>query len=327
MNISCRHLLLGSCLLALSACSTTLGGNNGLLSRDNILHVNGAPVAAQPEVRNSAVLRINPYLDLRSEKNPRLLGEMTTRVFGLSGNELVIDHDVASIVTSSIKSRFQKAGFAVLEEGSTQAPVFELSGSVKTLTLNSRDRDDVSIAIETSVKDMATGRVIWSAIVNEKNDRYAGVAGNTKGDLVEYLNRELRIANDKTVDAVNTLLMATYPALFNLIPGTKTIAGVTVLSAPSAAVEPVAPVVAPVVVAPLPAVQASAMTGMMTVSSKPSRAKVYLDGVYFGMTPLRAEIEPGVHGVDVKLEGYKTVSEKVSVRKGDNTELELTLEQ
>ena len=324
MNISCRRLLLGSCLLALSACSTTASENNGLLSRDNILHVNGGPATAKPEVKNSAILRINPYLDLRAEKNPRLLGIFTTRVFGLSGNELVVDHDVASIVTSSIKNRFQKAGFAVLEVGSTQTPVFELSGSVKSLTLNSRDRDDISIAIETSVTDMATGKVIWSAIVNEKNDRYAGVAGNTKGDLVEYLNRELRIANDKTVDAVNTLLMATYPALFNLIPGTKTIAGVTVLSAPSAVAEPVT--VAPVVAAPTPAVQASATTGMMSVSSKPSRAKVYLDGVYFGMTPLRAEVEPGVHGVDVKLEGYKTVSEKVSVRKNDNTELELTLE-
>lgn len=324
MNILCQRVLLGACLAALAACSTVGDENNGLLSRDNVLHTGGGKLTEKYEVKNAAVLRIRPYTDQRAEKNPRLLGELKTRVFGLEGNELVVDHDVASIATASLRKQFQKAGFPVLEDGSTQASVFELSGVVKTLTLNSRDRDDITIAIETSVTDVATGKVIWSALVSEKNNRFAGVSGNTKADLVDYLNREMRIASDKTVDAVNTLLMATYPALFNLIPGTKTISGVTVLSAPSAAVVPAAE--AALVAAPAYTPHASATMGLLVLSSKPSRAKVYLDGVYYGMTPLRAEIEPGVHSVEVKLEGYKTASEKVSVRRSDDTELELTLD-
>ncbi|MBW8079074.1 MAG: PEGA domain-containing protein [Gallionella sp.] len=324
MNILCQRVLLGACLAALAACSTVGDENNGLLSRDNVLHTGGGKLTEKYEVKNAAVLRIRPYTDQRAEKNPRLLGELKTRVFGLEGNELVVDHDVASIATASLRKQFQKAGFPVLEDGSTQAPVFELSGVVKTLTLNSRDRDDITIAIETSVTDVATGKVIWSALVSEKNNRFAGVSGDTKADLVDYLNREMRIASDKTVDAVNTLLMATYPALFNLIPGTKTISGVTVLSAPSAAVVPAAE--AALVAAPAYTPHASATMGLLVLSSKPSRAKVYLDGVYYGMTPLRAEIEPGVHSVEVKLEGYKTASEKVSVRRSDDTELELTLD-
>ena len=327
MNILCQRVLLGACLAALTACSIPGDKNNGLLSRDNILHTGSGKIAEKSDVRNLAILRIHPYADQRAEKNPRLLGENTTRVFGVEGTELIADQDVASIATASIKKQFQKAGFPVLEEGSTQASAFELSGVVKTLTLNSKDRDDISIAIETSVTDVATGKVIWSALVSEKNNRFAGVSGNTKADIVDYLNRELRIASDKTVDAVNTLLMATYPTLFNLIPGTKTIAGVTVLSAPSAAVAPVVPAAEAVSVAsPAYTPHASATMGLLAVSSKPSRAKVYLDGIYYGMTPLRAEIEPGVHNVDVKLEGYKTSSEKVSVRKSDDTELELTLD-
>ncbi len=324
MNILCQRVLLGACLAALAACSTVGDENNGLLSRDNVLHTGGGKLTEKYEVKNAAVLRIRPYTDQRAEKNPRLLGELKTRVFGLEGNELVVDHDVASIATASLRKQFQKAGFPVLEDGSTQASVFELSGVVKTLTLNSRDRDDITIAIETSVTDVATGKVIWSALVSQKNNRFAGVSGNTKADLVDYLNREMRIASDKTVDAVNTLLMATYPALFNLIPGTKTISGVTVLSAPSAAVVPAAE--AALVAAPAYTPHASATMGLLVLSSKPSRAKVYLDGVYYGMTPLRAEIEPGVHSVEVKLEGYKTASEKVSVRRSDDTELELTLD-
>lgn len=324
MNILCQRVLLGVCLAVLTACSMPGDRNNGLLSRDNILHTGSGKAAEKPDVRNLAILRIHPYVDQRAEKNPRLLGENTTRVFGVEGTELIADQDVASIATASLKEQFQKAGFPVLEEDSTETPAFELSGTVKTLTLNSKDRDDISIAIETSVTDVATGKVIWSALVTEKNSRFAGVSGNTKADLVAYLNRELRIASEKTVGAVNTLLMATYPALFNLIPGTQTIAGVTVYSTSSAVAAPVA--VAASLAAPAYAPHASGTMGLLAVSSKPSRAKVYVDGVYYGMTPLRAEMEPGVHSVDVKLGGYKTSSEKVSVRKSDDTELELTLE-
>jgi len=63
------------------------------------------------------------------------------------------------------------------------------------------------------------------------------------------------------------------------------------------------------------------------VNTTPQRAKVYLDGVYYGLSPLRLEMDPGVHAISVKLEGYKMVTEKVSVRKGDNTEMELNLER
>jgi len=67
--------------------------------------------------------------------------------------------------------------------------------------------------------------------------------------------------------------------------------------------------------------------GLLLVNTNPQRAKVYLDGVYYGMSPLRLEMEPGVRAISVKLEGYKMVTEKVSVRKGDNTEMELNLER
>ena len=71
--------------------------------------------------------------------------------------------------------------------------------------------------------------------------------------------------------------------------------------------------------------QSSSANGVLVVNTDPARAKVYLDGVYYGMSPLHVEAAPGVHKVEAKLKGYKTASEKVSIRKGDSTELELTL--
>jgi hypothetical protein len=321
-----QGMVLGLSLLALSACSST-EGDKGSFSGDDMLYYTAPAMSGQTPVANGIAIRITPFTDKREEKNPQRLGVITTRVFGLSGNSLVLDRNVVGVATDIYKRHFQKAGFEVLDDGATKMPAFELSGVVKRLTLNTKDRDEIDVAIETSLTEVSTGKVIWSALVSEKSDRFAGVSGNSKSDLVSYLNRGVGIVAGKTVDAVNALLMASYPALFNLTPGTKSIAGVTVYSAPIvpahvAAVGTVA--VAPVVAAPVVSV---VTTGTLRLSSKPSRAKVYLDGIYFGLTPLHAEIDAGVHEVEVKLDGYKSVSEKVSVRKADTTELELSLKR
>lgn len=305
-----RFVLVGGALL-LSACASLEG--------DNILVIATPNSAVKPEIKNAAVLRILPYTDERLEKSPRLLGVATAHVIGMTSKQLQVDRDLAEVVTSSLRQQFAKAGFEVASD-TTQAAKFELSGKVKQLTLDVKDRDEVNLAVETTVKDLATGQVIWSAVVNEKNDRFAGVSGNTKSDVVDYLQRELRVVSSKTVDAVNTLLMAAYPAFFNLTPGTKTIAGVTVNTAP---VLTAAQPVASVPVLPTPA----STQGMLQVSSQPARAKVYVDEVYFGLTPLNVNLDAGVHTLSLKQTGYKTATEKVSVRKGEQTELEIQLER
>ena len=71
----------------------------------------------------------------------------------------------------------------------------------------------------------------------------------------------------------------------------------------------------------------SATAGSFMVNTSPSHAKVYLDGEYRGRSPLRLETEPGEHVIAVKLEGYKMVTGKMSVRKGENAKVEMTLEQ
>ncbi|HUW25295.1 MAG TPA: PEGA domain-containing protein [Gallionella sp.] len=290
-----------------------------------------------PVLKYAATLRVNKYVDQRKAGNPRLLGITTQRVRGVDGKELLLDQEIANIVTVAIKKQFDAEGYQVLEGGSASNALFEVSGVIKDLTLNVKERDEISIAIETTLKDLATGKVVWSGLVMEKNDRFAGVSGNNKDDVVAYLNKELRIASNKTVEAVGTSLMASRPELFNLTAGTKPIPGVTVYVAPNAAKPAPA---APATMMPSQGVQsggavpspaytphASATAGLLLVNTNPPRAKVYLDGIYYGLSPLRMEMEPGVHAISVKLEGYRMVTEKVSVRKGDNTEMELNLER
>ena len=346
MNLLSRCVVLVVLLSAVAGCSTvndakdTVGGWFGSTgSSDNALNTTANKNTGKstgPLLKYGATLRVHKYVDQRKVGNPRLLGKIVVPVGGISGSELMMDQDVATIATLAIKKRFDGEGFQVMEGSSAGNALFEVSGVVKELTLDVKERDEINIALETTLKEVATGKVVWSGLVIEKTDRFAGVSGNSKDDVVAYLNKEMRIVVTKTVDAISASLMASRPELFNLTPGTKPIPGVTVFVAPAAAQPQAAPaVVMPsygvpqgsVVPAPAYAPHASATAGLLLVNTEPQRAKVYLDGVYYGMSPLRLEMEPGVHAIGVKLEGYKMVTEKVSVRKGDNTEMELKLER
>ncbi len=327
MNILRTKILFAFAVLLLAGCSTTDGGKEtGLFHTDSELTYLAPPVG-KFEVRNGAVLRFLPFEDQRIQKNHHALGDLAARIYGLEGDTLKVDRDVAAIATDLYKNRFRKAGFAIEGDANAKQPVFELSAKVKTLTLNSKERDDISIGIETSLKEIATGKVFWTALVEQKRNRFAGVAGNSKSDLVDFLNSELMIVADKTVSAVDALLMAAYPSLFNLTPGTKTINGVTVFTAPVVTPRMDVPVVAPVVpVAPVASVPTPVvLTGSVSVTTQPAHAKVYIDDVYYGMSPMTIDVDAGVHTVEVKFAGRKSVKEKVAVRKGETTEWEASL--
>ncbi len=342
MNSLLRRIAPLVLLAAVSGCSTVKDATNkvgnwvGLGSSNNTLDSKSFKKSgdAGPAVKYAATLRVLNYVDQRGVHDPRYLGKITAQSASLSGNALRTDQDVSVIATNAIKRQFDTAGFQVLEGTSANNALFEVSGVIKDLTLNVMNRDNVSIAIETTLKEVSTGKVVWSGLVTETNERFAGVSGDDKKDVMNYLNRELKVVSTKTVEAISESLMATRPELFNLTPGTKPIPGVTVLVAPqvSKTVQPSAPAVpveAPVTEAPASGYHphASDTAGLLIVNTTPSRARVYLDDVYYGMTPLRVEADPGVHTISVKLAGYKMVTEKVSVRRGDSTELDLNLER
>jgi len=284
-------------------------------------------------IKYAAVLYIRRYDDQREQRNPRLLGTSSQLVRGVSGKQLLLDQEIADLVTSSIKREFGAEGFQVIEQGGVGDAVFEVSGVINDLTLNVKYRDEINIAIETTVRDMRSGAVVWHGSVTEKNDRFAGISGNSKGDVVAYLNKELHVATSKTVEAISASLMAAYPALFNLTAGTKAIPGVLVYASPTSAGTATVAAIIPAGgakqdgTASPPEKLPQDDAGLLLVSTSPPRAKVYLDSVYYGLSPLRVDMKAGIHVLAVKLNGYKTVTEKVSVRKGDKTEMELNLER
>ena len=319
MNRFALYFISGAVGIVLAGCASLFG---------NEIHISETGKAGPDasKVKYLASVRIAGYVDGRNVGNSRKIGIHEEPVFGLSGKDIFLDRDVTDVVADFLSKRLDDKGIQVLGKDDANA-LFELSGVVKELRYDVKARDYVQIRLDTTLKEVATGKVIWAGEVEEKADRFAGVSGNTKGDIADYLKQEIGVVTGKTAEAVNSVLMATRPELFNLTPGTKVIPGVKVLVTPGVVLSPVPEVPAPATPVANDKLQDTSANGMLIVNTTPDRAKVYVDGIYFGMSPLRAEADPGVHKLEIRIKGYKTASEKVSVRKGESTELEITLER
>lgn len=313
-----HYALLGLLSLAVGACSSV----NSSWSGSDSIRV-AEPAAHNPDApmkKYAASINLVPYRDARQIDNPHKIGISTQRVIGMSGTALMVDPEVSVVVSNSLRRRLDDAGFQLAAADA----LYELSGVVKELSYDVRERDEIYIVVESTLKERTTGKVVWSGIVVEKGDRFAGVSGNNKQDIANYLRAKVGVVTDKTTESISTSLMASRPDLFSLTPGTKPIAGVTVLQAPAAFASPAdgtAIAVTPAHAAP------AAANGLLLISSIPPRAKIYVDDVYYGLTPLRLELAVGVHNIRAAMARHKSSTEKVSVRKGETTEIEMELKR
>lgn len=256
------------------------------------------------------------YRDGREVSDPRHIGVSTARIFGIAGPDLAIDQDAAAVVDASMRKRLMDDGLQFVGEGQAQ---FQLSGVVKSLNVEIKERDKLDVAIETTLTEVGSGRVIWSGVVAEKKERFAGVGGNSKGDVADFLQQGLNSISAKTSESILSVLMATRPELFGMLPGVKPVMGVTVTAAATA----------PTTGVPAPAVAATplaAADGKLLLRSVPERVKVYVDDVYYGLTPIDADMPAGIYTVRFELDGYQKQSQKLSVRAGQRTELEVKLQ-
>ncbi|MFA5370876.1 MAG: PEGA domain-containing protein [Sideroxydans sp.] len=280
----------------------------------NELHVRlpDKPSPGAREQKYPVTVRVAPYTDGRSGVDPRQIGISTTRILGLFGKQIMLDREVANLVGEVMQKQLGDTGFQVLAPDTKNAQ-FQLNGSIKTLSIDIKERDYMNIVIESTLTEVASGKVIWSGMVAEKKDRFAGTSGNSKQDVADFLRHGLQVVSAKTSESLLSVLMATRPDLFGLNAAVKLVPGVTVHSTAM----PTAPV-------PLAAASAAAK-GVLLLKSIPPRAKIYVDDVYYGLTPLRIDLVPGIYPVRVELDGYQPVAEKVSVRSKDDTELEMKL--
>lgn len=291
--------------------------------------------AAIPLLRNGQTLSLSvaEFTDARPAPRGRKIGDIKATVTNMHGSEMALDRDVTSVLSGAARGQFAADGFRLV--GIDEPADFRLSGVVKAFSLTVAGRDERVIVAEATVREGKSGDVVWSGVVTEKDDRYAGVTGNSRGTLIEFLGEGVAAFAAKMSAATRDSLVKSYPRSIAAIQSRSisTIPGVTTLHAPATRDDPVAaaPVPAPPAAAGAPAAGPAApaaagpAVGHVSVQGSQARVKVYVDDVYYGVTPIKLELPAGVAQLGFKLDGYKSAAEKVAVRRGEVTELEVNL--
>jgi len=336
-----KQLATWSLLLLAAGCSRMPAIPNPLelVSGPSVLHLEVAPSpGATPLLRNGQTvsLTVTEFADARPAPRGRKLGDIKATVTNMHGSEVALDQDVTSFLSAAAREQLTADGLRLV--GAAEPADFRLSGTVKAFALNVAGRDERVIAVEATLREGRSGDIIWSGLVSEKGDRYAGVTGNSRTTIIEYLSEGVSEFAGKLSAAVRDGMAKSYPRSI-VVGQTKsisTIPGVTTLHAPSSRDEPAALPAAP---APVPAALASPdlrpapppasgpAAGYVSVYSIPARAKVYVEDVYYGVAPIKIEMPVGVGRLRFKLDGHKPATEKVAIRRGEVTELEVKLEK
>lgn len=249
------------------------------------------PEAAAPE---GVSIAVDGFRDKRGV-GPRTVGRATSVVADMTGNDIRLTEDVSALVERAFTEEFSARGVKTASPGEAD---FVLSGNIEKFRCDVLSRDEVEIALSTELKD-ARGRVVWSGSKEFSDDRYPGVMGNTRGSIAEYISSSLQVVAGGLVNE----------ALGEVSP---------VAGEPREATSP-----APVEAAPS---APEAATGAFALTTDPPRAMVYINGVYYGLSPIELSLEPGIHELTVRKRGYSSWSDRVSVREGETTEMELVLD-
>ena len=301
---------------------------------DTAVARNGRPV----------VILAGAITDGRDAVPGRRIGDIRTTVFDISGTALVIDQDVPKLLSVALTDQLAADGFRLVSD--PQAPHdIEIDGVAKNFRLDIVARDELNIDVNMIIRESGTHATLWAGTVTEQSSRFAGVSGNSRASITSFLNWGLNSWAIKASANVRENLLKAYPQsmtvdVINRNKSTSSLPGVVTTVTPvtpreSAATVPPPPPPPMTAVAAAPAspaapAAAKAMVpspdkGVFSVTTTPSGAKVFGDDVYYGTSPLRLELSPGVTVFHFELDGYRTITQKVSIRRGEVTDLDVKL--
>ncbi len=245
---------------------------------------------------NSIAMVVKPFKDrrpsvLKDGADPHDIGSIKATTQDIYSKRVVLEESPSSIVTESFKKYLLANGYNVIEAGSA-GPSFSgliLSGEIREFRLEIGSKDRIEIKIYSEFRGKDGSAVLWSGLTGEKDSRYAGVFGESRRGVSRYVSATLTKVFAKTMRKAR-------PGLEQIgAPGEKKREKKG---------------------------EGQGETGSLIVRTVPERAKVFLNGVYYGLSPLRLKLKPGVHELLIRKDGFQDFSEKVAVDRGRETEVE-----
>ncbi len=248
---------------------------------------------------------VRPFRDARSAKkdvDPRVVGEIKTTTQDIYGSRLVLDEPPARLVSDSLRKYLAGTGYRVVDEdqGGAGFSGLELGGEVRRFVLDVGPKDRIDISLYMELREGGGGKVLWSGVVEKKDSRYAGVFGASRSNLSGYISGALTDIFAEAMDRARIALRMDGGEATMKVEGREEGANAESVEAP----------------------QGSEATGGLIIRTTPGRAKVYIDGVYYGLSPLDLRLRPGIYALRLIRDGYVEFREKVAVDSGRNTEVE-----
>jgi hypothetical protein len=247
-----------------------------------------AASAELPKALKSVRLWLSPTQDARPRPGSKQIGHIKATVVDVHSAEMRIEEAPDQLAGSALKSQLLRDGYQIVETG--QDYDYELGSTIRKFEFNVAAQDEIRLLMDLTLKKNGSASPLWRAQVEESTDRFSGISGNSRSTLSAYLERGI----------ANWVNLSSAQIRIGLEP---------FISLP-------VPAVAPAV---------ESHQGWIAITTDPANAKVYIDNVYFGKTPLRARVPQGVVALEIRREGYKSIKEKVSIRNGETTEWESTL--
>jgi hypothetical protein len=337
----CAYVQAGSFPNPLSLGSGPIHLESHASQSKTLVERNGQPV----------VLLLGEIRDGRTGAQGRKVGDIRATIIDMSGTELRLDQDISTELSNALRDQLAADGFRTVSDPHALHD-FDVEAVAKDFRLDIVDRDELDIGVDMTLRDARTGDVLWSGDVAQKSSRYAGVFGNSRASIVRTFSKGLNAWTAKASANIRDTLFKAYPQTMAVgerrdlvsphLEGVTTRQEVTshepaaTASVPGAAAAPVATVPAPAVAPaattttpPAAAVVAAPGSGkgIFSVTTTPTNAKVYIDDVYYGTSPLRLELDPGISVFHFKLDGYKAITEKVSIRRAETTALDVTFDK
>ncbi len=239
---------------------------------------------------------IAPIEDKRSDiKDVKNIGTLQSTVLNMWGKKLHLSDDPSFIIREGLIREFIASGFNV-RDSATENAEYILQGTLLRFRLDIASKDNIDIALRLLVIRARDKKILRSKVVKVSDSIYAGVSGDSRKSIAKYISKSLEIIFKKIVKdterviSVRALRQGTVKSSHN-----KENADYK---------------------------EKSSLAGTLSIVTTPSRTKIYLNGIYYGLSPMRLLLKPGIYKLLIKKDGFFEYREKIAVDRGRKTEVE-----
>jgi len=241
---------------------------------------------------------IAPIQDKRSNiRDVKKIGDLQSTVVNMSGTKLLLSETPSFIVREGLIKEFSSAGFSVTQDSAKKDSEYTIQGELLKFSLNITSKDNIDIALRLTIIRARDNKPLWTGVIQITDSRYAGASGDSRRSIAGYISTTLeKILREAVNKTKRTIRERPSPqdTSDELNNSKKTIDGEN----------------------------NKISTGALSIATSPTRAKVYLNSIYYGLSPQRLELKPGIYNLLIKKEGFFEYREKIAVDKGRMTEVE-----